>query len=60
MLLARSAQRLRERHDSVNLKQILRAGEWVSPAFLRYLDTVQVDRDSVVQAHVQESESEEE
>lgn len=31
--------------SNCNLQQILRAGEWVSPAFLRYLDTVKVDRD---------------
>jgi hypothetical protein len=41
-----------------SLHQILKAGEWVSPAFLKYLDLAKVDRDSVVQAHVAESDSE--
>ena len=38
-----------------DLPQILQAGEWVSPAFLRYLDSVKFEKDAVVQAHLEES-----
>ena len=33
---------------------IPQAGEWKSPAFLKYLDLVALDRDMVVQAHLDE------
>ena len=33
---------------------ISQAGEWKSPAFLKYLDLVALDRDMVVQAHLDE------
>ena len=39
---------------------ILEAGGWRSPAFLKYLDLHQLDRDLVVQSHVAESSSDEE
>jgi hypothetical protein len=42
------------------LWQILEAGEWRSPAFLKYLDLQRLETDLVVQAHVDESESEDE
>ena len=40
------------------LWKILEAGEWRSPAFLKYLDLHSLDRDLVIQAHVVESDSE--
>ena len=42
------------------LWEILEAGEWTSPAFLKYLDLHRLDAELVVQAHVGESDSEEE
>jgi hypothetical protein len=48
------------RRSGASLIEILRAGEWRSPAFLSYLNEVELERDSVVQAHVDESSSEEE
>ena len=42
------------------LWEILQAGEWSSPAFLKYLDLHCLDRDLVVQAHAGESDSESE
>ncbi len=42
------------------LWQILNAGEWRSPAFLEYMDLHRLEGDLVVQAHVDESESEDE
>ena len=39
-----------------NLRVILEAGEWSSPAFLKYLDTEQVESQVVVQAHIDDSE----
>lgn len=38
------------------LYEILAAGEWKSPAFLAYLDIERLERDVVVQAHVDESD----
>ena len=38
------------------LWQILEAGEWSSPAFLKYLDLHKLDTELVVQAHVNESD----
>ena len=42
------------------LQEILSAGQWSSPAFLKYLDRSKVDRDAVVEAHVLESDSDDE
>ena len=42
------------------LYEILMAGQWSSPAFMKYLDTNALDRDLVIQAHVDESEEERE
>ena len=41
------------------LYEILQAGEWRSPAFLKYLDMETLERDLVIQAHLNE-ESEDE
>ena len=41
------------------LWQILAAGEWKSPAFLVYLDMQGLDKDLVIQAHVDESDGDE-
>ena len=38
------------------LYQILEAGEWSSPAFLKYLDMNRLDTELVVQAHLDESD----
>ena len=38
-----------------SLMEILRAGEWRSPAFLNYLDLEELERDAVVEAHLGES-----
>ena len=42
------------------LAEILRAGEWRSPAFLSYLDLDELEAGAVVEAHVDESSSEDE
>ena len=42
------------------LKEILRAGEWRSPAYLEYLDIQQLEDDFVVEAHMNESSGGEE
>ena len=39
------------------LWKILDAGEWSSPAFLKYLDLHRLDAELVVQAHMDESDS---
>ena len=39
-----------------SLQQILKASEWVGPAFLKYLDAVKVEKAAVVQAHMDDSE----
>ena len=36
------------------------AGEWSSPAFLKYLDLHRLDTEVVVQAHANDSDSDEE
>ena len=41
------------------LGEILRAGDWRTPAFLRYLDAVQVEHDRTVEAHLGDSSDEE-
>lgn len=39
------------------LVEILKAGEWRSPAFLHYLDWNTLEKEAVIQAHVDESDS---
>jgi hypothetical protein len=39
-----------------SLQAILAAGEWTSPAFLKYLDTVQLEEQVVLQAHLDDAE----
>ena len=41
------------------LWEILEAGEWSSPAFLKYLDLHRLDTELVVQAHANDSDSDE-
>ena len=38
------------------LYKILEAGEWKSPAFMSYLDVHKLERDAVIQAHLDESD----
>ena len=40
------------------LAEILQAGEWSSPAFMKYLDMMALERDAVMEAHLNESEDE--
>ena len=42
-----------------DLRAILEAGEWSSPAFLKYLNVSELERQVVVQAHVDDSDEEE-
>ena len=46
--------------DGSSLCEILRAGEWRSPAFMQYLDLEQLEHDAVVEAHMDESSGGEE
>ena len=39
------------RRNGATLGEILRAGDWRSPAFLFYLDKIQLDHDRTVEAH---------
>ena len=39
--------------------EILRAGDWKSPAFLQYLDREQLERDRVLEAHLEDSSGDE-
>ena len=41
------------------LKQLLDAGEWLSPAFLKYLDTEQLEKQVALQACIDDSDEEE-
>ena len=41
-----------------NLRTILLAGEWKSPAFLAYLDWSTLEAGAVMEAHLEESEDE--
>ena len=43
--------------SGASLYEILTAGEWRSPAFLKYLDMHRLEADAVLQAHVDESDS---
>lgn len=45
-------------NSNAPLQQILAAGEWRSPAFMSYMDLEQLERDAVLQAHLDESEGE--
>ena len=45
--------------DGAQLFEILAAGEWRSPAFLKYMDVHQLEHDVVVEAHVDESSDDE-
>ena len=40
--------------SGANLFEILRAGEWRSPAFLSYLDVNELESAAVVEAHLDE------
>ena len=46
--------------SGASLLEILQAGEWRSPAFLRYLDNKELEKDVVIQAHFAESSGSEE
>ena len=41
-----------------DLRTILDAGQWTSPAFMKYLDMTKIETDMVVQAHQDDSEDE--
>ena len=43
-----------------SLYEILMAGEWRSPAFLSYLDLIELEMGAVIEAHADESSSEDE
>ena len=43
--------------SGATLGEILRAGQWRSPAFLKYLDLESLEQDAVVEAHLDESSS---
>ena len=47
------------RASGASLWVILTAGQWSSPAFLKYLDTAKLEADAVLQAHLDESSGEE-
>ena len=46
------------RLGGATLGQILRAGDWRSPAFLQYLDAEQLELDRTVEAHHADSDDE--
>ena len=46
--------------NGANLAQILQAGQWRSPAFLAYVDTEALEDNVVVEAHLDESSSDDE
>ena len=48
------------RISGASLWVILTAGQWSSPAFLKYLDTATLEADAVLQAHLNESSGGEE
>ena len=47
------------RINGASLGEILRAGDWRSPAFLHYLDAEQLELDRTVEAHLDDSSGEE-
>ena len=46
--------------SGASLYEILAAGEWRSPAFMDYMDTMELEKSVVVEAHMDESSSEDE
>lgn len=44
--------------EGASLYEILKAGEWSSPAFLNYLDLHELEKEAVVEAHMDESDDE--
>ena len=40
-----------------NIYEILGAGEWVSPAFIKYMDVAKLDGDAALDAHWVENDS---
>ena len=44
--------------EGASLYEILKAGEWSSPAFLSYLDLHELEKEAVVEAHLDESDDE--
>ena len=44
--------------SGASLAEILAAGEWRSPAFLKYLNMHKLHEDLVIEAHLEESEPE--
>tara|TARA_B100000780_G_C20973801_1_gene388888 strand:- start:220 stop:432 length:213 start_codon:yes stop_codon:yes gene_type:complete len=46
--------------NGASLALILRAGQWRSPAFLEYLDLEALEKGAVVEAHLDESSSDDE
>jgi len=46
------------RCSGANLYEILKAGEWRSPAFLSYLDTNELESAAVIEAHVDDESDE--
>ena len=47
------------RQNGATLGEILLAGDWRSPAFLDYLDRVQLEQDRTAEAHLHDSSEEE-
>ena len=45
--------------EGANLYEILSAGEWSSPAFMKYMDMYQLEHDIVVEDHMDESSEDE-
>ena len=46
--------------NGCRLNDILAAGQWRSPAFFAYINIEELERDAVIEAHVNESSSEDE
>ena len=46
--------------NGANLAEILQAGQWRSPAFLAYVDTEALENNVVLEAHLDESSSDDE
>lgn len=43
--------------NGASLAQILSAGQWKSPAFLQYVDLDELEKGAVIEAHMEESSS---
>ena len=41
--------------NGATLAEILKAGEWKSPAFMSYLDLDKLETEAVIEAHLEES-----